>query len=68
MTNRQKVRNMDSMLKGTKFAQQLDFAKTCYLQGLCTLEEYRKAKHSIYKEAIKDVEEAQLLNDGTSNK
>ena len=32
--------------------QQLDFSKTCLLQGMCTTKEYMKAVKAIYKEDL----------------
>lgn len=52
-----------TMLKGTVFEQQLDFTKACFLQGLCTRQEYAKAKREIYEEAIKDIDNALKLNE-----
>ncbi len=33
--------------------QSADFAKACYLQGLCTVKEYMKAIKTIYQDDLK---------------
>lgn len=49
---------MTKIALSTEMQQRLDFAKACYLRGLCKFSEYARAKRIIYEEAIQDVEEA----------
>jgi len=44
----------DSMKLTQKAQQSADFAKACYLQGLCTIKEYLKAIKSIYTDNLKE--------------
>lgn len=41
---------LEVLVKGTKLGDRLNFAKVCFLQGLCTEEEYRKERVKIAEE------------------
>ena len=46
---------LEALIKGTPLEQRLDFCKACYLQGLCTEEEYRKERVKIAEEVKKEI-------------